>query len=144
LQACIINDFYSAGRIGIVSAAQTQTNGVPQMPQLPAMPNGINSAANNTLPGTIPSIGDLMTVVDKATADPAGKTKDWSTPLKLVIIFTGLAILPSLLVMMTSFTRIVIVLSFVRRALTTQTIPPNIAIMGLAFLPHNVPLNKSM
>ena len=33
--------------------------------------------------------------------------------------------------MMTSFTRIVIVLSFVRRALTTQTIPPTIAIMGL-------------
>ncbi len=115
---------------GVVLAAQTQTNGVPQMPQLPAMPNGTNSVT--TAPsGSIPSIGDLMTVVDKATADQ-GKVKDWSTPLKLVIIFTGLAILPSLLVMMTSFTRIVIVLSFVRRALTTQTIPPNIAIMGLA------------
>jgi flagellar biosynthetic protein FliP len=81
----------------------------------------------------IPSIADLMTVVDKATADQLqGKQKDWSTPVKLVIIFTGLAILPSLLVMMTSFTRIVIVLGFVRRALTTQTIPPNIAIIGLA------------
>jgi flagellar biosynthesis protein FliP len=114
----------------IASGAQTTTNGVPQMPQLPAMPNGTNSATN-TPPGTMPSIGDLMTIVDKATADQ-GKAKDWSTPLKLVIIFTGLAILPSLLVMMTSFTRIVIVLSFVRRALTTQTIPPNIAIMGLA------------
>jgi len=79
----------------------------------------------------MPSIKDLMTVIDKATAgNSAGK--DWSTPVKLVIIFTGLAILPSLLVMMTSFTRIVIVLSFVRRALTTQTIPPTIAIIGLA------------
>jgi flagellar biosynthetic protein FliP len=115
---------------GVVLAAQTQTNGVPQMPQLPTMPNGINSVTTAP-PGSIPSIGDLMTIVDKATADQ-GKAKDWSTPLKLVIIFTGLAILPSLLVMMTSFTRIVIVLSFVRRALTTQTIPPNIAIMGLA------------
>jgi flagellar biosynthetic protein FliP len=72
-----------------------------------------------------------MTVVDKAMADEA-EGKDWSTPVKLVIIFTGLAILPSLLVMMTSFTRIVIVVSFVRRALTTQTIPPTIAIIGLA------------
>jgi flagellar biosynthetic protein FliP len=82
-------------------------------------------------PSTMPSIKDLMTMIDKATADnPAAK--DWSTPVKLVIIFTGLAILPSLLVMMTSFTRIVIVLSFVRRALTTQTIPPTIAIIGLA------------
>ncbi|MHC4158085.1 MAG: flagellar type III secretion system pore protein FliP [Planctomycetota bacterium] len=80
---------------------------------------------------TVPSISDLMTVIDKATATEA-KDKDWSTPVKLVIIFTGLAILPSLLMMMTSFTRIVIVLAFVRRALTTQTIPPNIAIIGLA------------
>ena len=80
---------------------------------------------------TVPSISDLLTVVDKATASET-KGKDWSTPVKLVIIFGGLAILPSLLVMMTSFTRIVIVLSFVRRALTTQTIPPTIAIMGLA------------
>jgi len=79
----------------------------------------------------MPSINDLLTVIDKATTNEA-KAKDWSTPVKLVIIFTGLAILPSLLVMMTSFTRIVIVLAFVRRALTTQTIPPTIAIIGLA------------
>jgi len=79
----------------------------------------------------MPSIGDLMTVVDKATSDQS-QTRDWSTPVKLVIIFTGLAILPSLFVMMTSFTRIVIVLAFVRRALATQSIPPTIAVMGLA------------
>jgi flagellar biosynthetic protein FliP len=95
-------------------------------------PSIVTLPANPALPAnSVPSIGDLMSVVDKATADQ-GKSKDWSTPLKLVIIFTGLAILPSMLVMMTSFTRIVIVLAFVRRALTTQTIPPNIAIMGLA------------
>lgn len=79
----------------------------------------------------MPSFGDLITVVDKATADTS-EGRDWSTPVKLVIIFAGLAILPSLLVMMTSFTRIVIVLAFARRALTTQTIPPTIAIIGLA------------
>lgn len=79
---------------------------------------------------TVPKIGDLMTVVDKATSGDG--TREWVTPIKLVIIFTGLALLPSLMVMTTSFTRIVIVLSFVRRALGTQTIPPNTAIMGLA------------
>lgn len=79
----------------------------------------------------VPSLTDLMTVIDKATTNNAS-SKDWSTPVKLVIIFTGLAILPSLLVMMTSFTRIAIVLSFIRRALTTQSIPPTIAMMGLA------------
>ena len=97
----------------------------------PAMPKVSASTSANIPSQTLPSINELMTIVDKATAEQ-GKTKDWSTPVKLVIIFTGLAILPSLLVMMTSFTRIVIVLAFVRRALTTQTIPPNIAIMGLA------------
>ncbi|MHC4124707.1 MAG: flagellar type III secretion system pore protein FliP [Planctomycetota bacterium] len=81
---------------------------------------------------SLPSISDLATVIDKTTANEDAKGKDWSTPVKLVIIFSGLAILPSLLVMMTSFTRIVIVLSFVRRALSTQSIPPTIAIIGLA------------
>ena len=84
------------------------------------------AASNN-----VPSIGELVSVLEKATA-PQGEGKEWSTPVKLVVIFAALAILPSLLVMMTSFTRIVIVLAFVRRALTTQTIPPTVAIMGLA------------
>ena len=100
-----------------------------RQPGLPGPP-GDTSAASAPTNG-VPSIGDLMTVIDKATTKEA-EGKDWSTPVKLVIIFTGLAILPSLLVMMTSFTRIVIVLAFVRRALTTQTIPPTIAIIGLA------------
>jgi flagellar biosynthetic protein FliP len=89
-----------------------------------------NSSITNSN-NALPSISDLKTVIDKSI-DSEGDGKDWSTPVKLVIIFSGLAILPSLLVMMTSFTRIVIVLSFVRRALTTQTIPPTIAIIGLA------------
>jgi flagellar biosynthetic protein FliP len=80
---------------------------------------------------TVPEIGDVMSVVDKATAEGA-EGEEWSTPVKLVVIFAGLALLPTIMVMTTSFTRIVIVLSFVRRALGTQTIPPNIALMGLA------------
>jgi len=81
---------------------------------------------------SVPSISDLVTLVDKATTEAGEANREWSTPVKLVIIFGALAILPSLLMMMTSFTRIVIVLAFIRRALTTQTIPPTIAIMGLA------------
>jgi len=100
--------------------------GQPEMPRVP------NDASEVSAPALgVPSIGDLMTVIDKATANDT-EGKDWSTPVKLVIIFSGLAILPSLLVMMTSFTRIVIVLAFIRRALTTQTIPPTVAIIGLA------------
>ncbi|MCX5633812.1 MAG: flagellar type III secretion system pore protein FliP [Phycisphaerae bacterium] len=87
---------------------------------------------SNSTASSLPSISDLMTIIDKTTTNEDTNGKDWSTPVKLVIIFSGLAILPSLLVMMTSFTRIVIVLSFVRKALGTQTIPPTIAIIGLA------------
>jgi flagellar biosynthetic protein FliP len=102
---------------------------MPVQPELPRMPN---DTAEKSVPAVgVPSIGDLMTIIDKATTNEA-EGKDWSTPVKLVIIFAGLAILPSLLVMMTSFTRIVIVLAFIRRALTTQTIPPTVAIVGLA------------
>ncbi len=107
-------------------AGDTNAIVTPQMPRFPG-----DTSSEDAVVGGVPSISDLMTVIDKATASE-GEGKDWSTPVKLVIIFTGLAILPSLLVMMTSFTRIIIVLAFVRRALTTQTIPPTIAIVGLA------------
>jgi flagellar biosynthetic protein FliP len=104
------------------------TTKFPQLP-MPKMPVNINEESVPV--AGVPSIGDLITAIDKATTNE-GQEKNWSTPVKLVIIFGILAILPSLLVMMTSFTRIVIVLAFIRRALTTQTIPPTIAIIGLA------------
>ena len=97
----------------------------------PATNNIQDSTSQKPSANAIPSISDLMTLLDKATTEQS-TNRDWSTPVKLVIIFAGLAILPSLLVMMTSFTRIVIVLAFVRRALTTRTIPPTVAIVGLA------------
>jgi flagellar biosynthetic protein FliP len=83
--------------------------------------------------GQLPKIGQVIDAIEKASADKdAEEGRDWSAPVKLAVVFAGLALLPSLLVMMTSFTRIVIVLGFVRRALTTQSIPPTIAIIGLA------------
>ena len=82
---------------------------------------------------SLPDIAQMLEAVDQATGPgPDGKINDWSAPIKLAVVFAGLALLPSLLVMMTSFTRIVIVLGFVRRALTTQNIPPTVAIVGLA------------
>lgn len=52
--------------------------------------------------------------------------------LQLVALLTVLALAPSILVMVTSFTRIVVVLSLLRSALGTQTAPPNAVIVGLA------------
>ena len=97
----------------------------------PAMPSPPAPAVGPA--PSLPAMGEVLSAVDKATAPADGKAVgDWAAPVKLAVVFTLLALLPSLLVMMTSFTRIVIVLSFIRRALTTQTIPPTIAIIGLA------------
>lgn len=52
--------------------------------------------------------------------------------VRILILFTVLSLAPAILVMMTSFTRIVVVLSFLRQALSTQNMPPNQLIIGLS------------
>lgn len=52
--------------------------------------------------------------------------------LQILILLTVLSLAPSILIMVTSFTRIVVVLHFVRTALGTQTTPPNQVMVGLA------------
>lgn len=52
--------------------------------------------------------------------------------LELFLILTVISLIPSILVMMTSFTRIVIVLSFTRNALGIQQTPPNMVLVGIA------------
>lgn len=55
-----------------------------------------------------------------------------SANVRIVLMMTILSLAPSILIMMTSFTRIVVVLHFVRAALGTQTTPPNQVLVGLA------------
>jgi flagellar biosynthesis protein FliP len=55
-----------------------------------------------------------------------------STSVKLLLLFTVLSLAPSILILMTSFTRIMIVLSFVRTSLATQQMPPNQVLIGLS------------
>lgn len=56
-----------------------------------------------------------------------------SSSLQLLLLLTVLSLAPAILVLMTSFTRIIVVLSFVRNALGTQQLPPNQVLIGLAF-----------
>jgi len=55
-----------------------------------------------------------------------------STPIRMFLVITVLALAPSILIMLTSYTRIVVVLHFIRTALGTQTTPPNQVLVGLA------------
>jgi flagellar biosynthetic protein FliP len=52
--------------------------------------------------------------------------------VRILVLFTVLSLAPAILMMMTSFTRIVVVLSFLRQALSTQNMPPNQLIIGLS------------
>lgn len=62
----------------------------------------------------------------------SGKPADTVGAIRILIMFTVLSLAPAILIMMTSFTRIVVVLSFLRQALSTQSMPPNQLIIGLS------------
>jgi flagellar biosynthesis protein FliP len=62
----------------------------------------------------------------------ASVADDLAQPLKVVLVLTVLALAPAILMTATSFTRILIVLSFVRRALSVPELPPNQVLIGLS------------
>jgi flagellar biosynthesis protein FliP len=79
-------------------------------------------ASGATAPG-----GQLPLIIGQG---PQGTS--YSVPIQTLLFFTALSFLPAVLLMMTSFTRIVIVLSLLRQALGTQASPPNQVIVGLS------------
>ena len=66
------------------------------------------------------------------TIGVAAGDENMASVLQILAILTVISLAPSILIMLTSFTRIVIVLHFTRAALNTQTVPPNQIIVGLA------------
>ncbi len=78
----------------------------------------------------LPSIGHAQSVnIDLGAAGQAGAT---ARLVQITALVTVLSLAPSLLVITTAFTRIVIVLSLLRNALSTQGTPPNVLLIGLA------------
>lgn len=64
--------------------------------------------------------------------DQSSQPKDVVGSLQILLLLTVLTLAPAILILMTSFTRIIVVLSFVRNALATQQMPPNQVLVGLA------------
>jgi flagellar biosynthetic protein FliP len=80
----------------------------------------------------LPSLA-LAQAMPAVTSTPAGGGgTQWSLSIQTLLLLTSLTFLPAMLLMMTSFTRIIIVLSLLRHALGTQTSPPNQVMVGLA------------
>ena len=79
-------------------------------------------------------VGGLRMPIPKIAFDieEARSTKDVALSLQVLFLLTILTLAPSIMIMMTAFTRVVIVLDFVKRALSLQQMPPNQVIVGLS------------
>lgn len=110
------------------ATAQSGPAGAPKAQQ--------SSAAARLAPGSSPAASNAPVQVPKINfgITPSNTPEDISVALQIIILLTVLSLAPSILVMATSFTRIVIVLSFVRRALATQQLPSNQIIIGLSLI----------
>ena len=97
----------------VMVAAPAFAQGAPAAPALPAAPGA----------------GDA---VDRALGDLGGGDAPLALSLQVLIIMGLLSILPGIVLMMTSFTRIIIVLSILRQALGLQQTPPNQVLIGLS------------
>jgi len=112
----------------LAPAAAAQESGSPP-PEAPAgaLPPGIPAP-----PPRPPSLLDRFLPVRVGAAAKEGEGRDLSTAVEIVLLLTFLTLLPPLLLTVTCFTRIVVVLSFVRRAMSTPELPPNPVLIGLA------------
>lgn len=85
-------------------------------------------------PGSAEEGDDLLdlNIANALTITQSGDNGQVNGTLRILITLTLIALAPTLLIMFTSFTRIIIVLHFTRAALNTQTAPPNQILLGLA------------
>jgi flagellar biosynthetic protein FliP len=105
---------------GVVGAVEGKTPAAPTE----AVPG--SGAVVQSATGVVPTPGQLS-----ISFNGQGQ-QGLSAAVQLLLVITVLAVAPAFLMMMTCFTRVIIVLGFVRRALGTQTLPPNQVVVGLA------------
>ena len=83
--------------------------------------------------GLLPAEAIAQATLPALTSAPGpGGSTNWSLPIQTLITLTALTFIPAAVLMMTGFTRIIIVFSLLRHALGTQTSPPNQVIVGLS------------
>ncbi|MCC8190902.1 MAG: flagellar type III secretion system pore protein FliP [Planctomycetes bacterium] len=95
-----------------------------EMDFVPAVPRG-NPHEDGLVYVPLPTIQNGSLV-------PMEKAEQLSSALQIVILLTILTLSPGILILMTSFLRITVVLGFVRRAMGTNTLPPDQVMMGMA------------
>jgi flagellar biosynthesis protein FliP len=128
MDAQIVPSFHRLDRVVAVlllillsatSSAQAQEISDTKSPAAVALPTGPN-VSPLSLPGVPVKLPDLT------------QKENLSSAMQIIILLTVLSLAPAILLMMTSFTRIIIVLSLLRQAMGTQSLPPNQILIGLA------------
>jgi len=111
--------------------AQPAPTPTQQAPAAPATAPATVPAAAPTGPLT-PATPGQPGALDRALHTIGGTGQPLSLSLQILLLMSLLTVLPSILLMMTSFTRIIIVLSILRQAIGLQQTPPNQVLVGLA------------
>jgi flagellar biosynthetic protein FliP len=97
--------------------------------QQPTAPSATVASGNATSPPTTTAGGANTLTVDLSTGKSTGAG---SGPLQIILVVTIIALAPAILMLVTAFTRIVIVLGLTRNALNLQGVPPNQVLIGIA------------
>ncbi len=108
------------------TAAPNATAGAAVRAVLDAFGGALDAPLDGSADQAVPSAGP------KSENSPGKPEDDLAQPFKIILILTVLALAPAILMTATSFTRILIVLSFVRRALSVPELPPNQVLVGLS------------
>ena len=105
---------------------------VEEAPAAPATPATAPAAAPAPAGPVTPATPGQPGALDRALHTISGNGQPLSLALQILLLMSLLTVLPSILLMMTSFTRIIIVLSILRQAIGLQQTPPNQVLVGLS------------
>lgn len=83
---------------------------------------------------TLPSFAEMALPSVNISMESANTPQEFSKGIQILVLLTVLTLAPSILIMTTSFTRIVIVLALTRQAIGTASLPPSQVIVGLALI----------
>ncbi len=98
----------------------------PAMGQASGGPAPARPPSGQISQGKPPTLGQLPAL------GLTGGDEDFELPIQLLLLLTVLSLAPAIIILMTSFTRLVVVLGILRQALGTQQAPPNQVLIGLA------------
>ena len=137
LRALRLSSFrWNDGSVGVIGKFVCRAFLLLMLALLPFGAHAADTASTTTSASSpiapIAPISSSPAGIPVLTVQNAGSGQNWSLSLQVVALMTVLTMLPAVLLMMTSFTRIIIVLSFLRQALATQSTPPNQVLLGLA------------